>query len=71
MFDFNATTDSGKVSGSWDIIIGFQHGHDDIDLSTIDANVKLPGTRHSHSSATMVSPATRAKCTWLGMDRIR
>ncbi|WP_253561156.1 beta strand repeat-containing protein [Pseudomonas laurylsulfativorans] len=38
IFDFNALTETGLTSATWDIISDFVHGADKIDLSTLDAN---------------------------------
>lgn len=37
-FDFNALSELGTTSASWDVISGFVRGQDKIDLSTLDAN---------------------------------
>ena len=37
-FDFNALSEMGTTSASWDVISGFVRGQDKIDLSTLDAN---------------------------------
>jgi Ca2+-binding RTX toxin-like protein len=41
-FDFNSVAEIGKGS-TCDVIVGFSHGHDDIDLRTIDANGSASG----------------------------
>ncbi|MND47399.1 Bifunctional hemolysin/adenylate cyclase precursor [compost metagenome] len=38
IFDFNALSESGPTSASWDVINDFARGSDRIDLSTLDAN---------------------------------
>jgi len=38
IFDFNALTETGLTSSTWDIISDFVRGADKIDLSTLDAN---------------------------------
>lgn len=38
VFDFNALTDTGLDSTTWDVITDFARGYDKIDLSTLDAN---------------------------------
>ncbi|MGH8350337.1 MAG: beta strand repeat-containing protein, partial [Pseudomonas sp.] len=38
IFDFNALTETGLTSSTWDIITDFTRGADKIDLSTLDAN---------------------------------
>ncbi|WP_459742327.1 beta strand repeat-containing protein, partial [Pseudomonas sp. 3A(2025)] len=38
VFDFNAASETGITSATWDVISGFVRGQDKIDLSTIDAN---------------------------------
>ena len=43
-FNFKPATDSGKTSGTRDIITDFKHHLDDIDLSVIDANGKAAGS---------------------------
>jgi Ca2+-binding RTX toxin-like protein len=42
-FDFNNTADSGIGNGNRDIILDFEPGVDDIDLSTIDAKAGAAG----------------------------
>jgi Ca2+-binding RTX toxin-like protein len=42
-FDFNSISETRKTSSTRDIITDFQHGSDDIDLSTIDANGSAAG----------------------------
>ena len=37
-FDFNALTEMGITSTTWDVITDFARGYDKIDLSTLDAN---------------------------------
>ncbi|MGL4397030.1 MAG: M10 family metallopeptidase C-terminal domain-containing protein [Hyphomicrobium sp.] len=43
VFDFDATSDSGRGTALRDTIIGFQRAVDDIDLSTIDARSNAAG----------------------------
>jgi Ca2+-binding RTX toxin-like protein len=38
IFDFNALSDTGITSSTWDVISDFVRGQDKIDLSTLDAN---------------------------------
>jgi Ca2+-binding RTX toxin-like protein len=38
IFDFNALSEMGLTSTTWDVISGFVSGQDRIDLSTLDAN---------------------------------
>ncbi|WP_085725525.1 S-layer family protein [Pseudomonas sp. R37(2017)] len=38
IFDFNALSETGLTSATWDIITDFTRGADKIDLSTLDAN---------------------------------
>ena len=38
IFDFNALSEMGTTSTTWDVISGFVSGQDRIDLSTLDAN---------------------------------
>jgi Ca2+-binding RTX toxin-like protein len=38
IFDFNALSEMGLTSTTWDVISGFVSGQDKIDLSTLDAN---------------------------------
>jgi Ca2+-binding RTX toxin-like protein len=42
-FDYNAVQETGKTKSTADLLKGFQHGHDDVDLSTIDANGSMAG----------------------------
>jgi len=42
-FDFNALSEMGLTSATWDVINDFVHGLDRIDLSTLDANAVLAG----------------------------
>lgn len=58
IFDFNAVTDSGTTSTTWDIIADFVRGQDRIDLSTIDANTT--GGANDAFSSTLVSNFTAA-----------
>jgi Ca2+-binding RTX toxin-like protein len=44
-FDFNAVLDSGKTAATRDRIVDFSHGHDKIDLSTIDAKSGIAGNQ--------------------------
>ncbi len=37
-FDFNALSETGTTSATWDVISSFVRGQDKIDLSTLDAN---------------------------------
>ena len=43
IFDFNALSELGLGSGTWDVITDFATGTDRIDLSTMDANAVLAG----------------------------
>lgn len=45
VFDFNRPTDSGRILATADVISGFVHGSDRIDLSTIDAETSLAGNQ--------------------------
>jgi Ca2+-binding RTX toxin-like protein len=45
IFDFNAQTETGITSSTWDVITDFVSGQDKIDLSTIDADVVLAGNQ--------------------------
>lgn len=38
IFDFNALSETGLTSPTWDVISDFQRGSDKIDLATLDAN---------------------------------
>ncbi len=38
LFDFNALSEMGTTSTTWDVITDFTRGYDKIDLSTLDAN---------------------------------
>lgn len=38
IFDFNALSETGLTSPTWDVISDFQRGNDKIDLATLDAN---------------------------------
>lgn len=38
IFDFNALSETGLTSSTWDVISDFQRGSDKIDLATLDAN---------------------------------
>jgi Ca2+-binding RTX toxin-like protein len=44
-FDFNALSEMGLTSATWDVINDFVHGLDRIDLSTLDANAGLAGNQ--------------------------
>ncbi|MBK8117276.1 MAG: M10 family metallopeptidase C-terminal domain-containing protein [Candidatus Accumulibacter sp.] len=44
-FDFNALSEMGLTSATWDVITDFVHGLDRIDLSTLDANAALAGNQ--------------------------
>jgi Ca2+-binding RTX toxin-like protein len=44
-FDFNALSEMGLTSATWDVINDFVHGLDRIDLSTLDANAALAGNQ--------------------------
>ncbi|WP_256358687.1 calcium-binding protein [Pseudomonas sp. PDM27] len=39
IFDFNALSEMGVTSATWDVLSGFVRGQDKIDLSTLDANL--------------------------------
>ncbi len=43
IFDFNAFSETGLTSTSWDVISDFVRGSDKIDLSTLDANTATTG----------------------------
>ncbi|MGE8322866.1 MAG: M10 family metallopeptidase C-terminal domain-containing protein, partial [Pseudomonas sp.] len=43
IFDFNALSETGLTSTSWDVISDFVRGSDKIDLSTLDANTATTG----------------------------
>ena len=43
-FNFKLVSDTGRSSSTRDVITDFKHGHDDIDLSAIDANGKAKGS---------------------------
>jgi hypothetical protein len=43
IFDFNALSEMGLTSATWDVINDFAPGLDRIDVSTIDANAGLAG----------------------------
>jgi Ca2+-binding RTX toxin-like protein/alpha-tubulin suppressor-like RCC1 family protein len=42
-FDFNALSEMGLTSTTWDVITDFAHGTDKIDLATLDADAALAG----------------------------
>jgi Ca2+-binding RTX toxin-like protein len=44
-FDFNALSEMGLTSATWDVINDFAPGLDRIDLSTLDANAALAGNQ--------------------------
>ncbi|MBK8386981.1 MAG: M10 family metallopeptidase C-terminal domain-containing protein [Candidatus Accumulibacter sp.] len=44
-FDFNALSEMGLTSATWDVINDFVHGLDRIDLSTLDANEGFAGNQ--------------------------
>lgn len=50
VFDYLATSESGAVSISRDIITDFVSGHDRLDLSAIDANVRVTGNQSFDST---------------------
>jgi Ca2+-binding RTX toxin-like protein len=45
VFDFNAFTDTTKVATTRDVITDFTHLTDRIDVSTLDANIKISGNQ--------------------------
>ena len=45
VFDFNAITETAKVSATRDVITDFTHLSDRIDVSTIDANTRISGNQ--------------------------
>ena len=49
IFDFNALTETGLTSATWDIISDFTRGADKIDLSTLDANTATATNEAFHS----------------------
>ncbi|QXH62306.1 beta strand repeat-containing protein [Pseudomonas azerbaijanorientalis] len=49
IFDFNALTETGLTSSTWDIITDFTRGADKIDLSTLDANAATTTNEAFHS----------------------
>lgn len=44
-FDFNAISESGKGAASRDMVTDFSHGHDKLDVSTIDARTAAVGNQ--------------------------
>ena len=44
-FDFNSVAESGKTAVTRDTITDFSHGHDKMDLATIDARTALAGNQ--------------------------
>jgi Ca2+-binding RTX toxin-like protein len=44
-FDFNALSEMGRTSATWDVISDFVHGLDRIDLSTLDADSAFAGNQ--------------------------
>ena len=48
IFDFNLVTESGKTAATRDFITDFTHKVDRLDLSTIDANMKMKGNQAFH-----------------------
>lgn len=57
IFDFNALSETGLSSSTWDIISDFTRGQDKIDLSTLDANT---ATTTSNEAFTSVIGSTSA-----------
>jgi Ca2+-binding RTX toxin-like protein len=49
IFDFNAVTDTGLTSTTWDVITDFVRNQDKIDLSTIDANALTASSNEAFS----------------------
>jgi serralysin len=45
VFDFNRVVDTGHTLATADVISGFVHGGDRIDLSTLDANASVTGNQ--------------------------
>lgn len=45
VFDYNKLSESTRQAAGRDVIMDFQHGTDDIDLSTIDANALVGGNQ--------------------------
>jgi Ca2+-binding RTX toxin-like protein len=45
LFDFNALSEMGLTSTTWDVITDFVHGPDKIDLSTLDADTAFAGNQ--------------------------
>ena len=52
IFDFNALTEMGTTSMSWDVITDFAHG-DRIDLSMLDANAGTMNVNETFSTITV------------------
>ncbi|WP_085725524.1 calcium-binding protein [Pseudomonas sp. R37(2017)] len=49
IFDFNALSETGLTSATWDIITDFTRGADKIDLSTLDANTATATNEAFHT----------------------
>ena len=47
-FDFNSFRETGKTAATRDVITDFTHGHDHVDLKTIDANIHHKGDQAFH-----------------------
>ncbi|MGQ7816035.1 hypothetical protein ACUTAH_10260 [Metapseudomonas furukawaii] len=54
IFDFNALSETGLTSTTWDVITDFARGADKIDLSTLDANT---ATATNDAFTTLISSA--------------
>jgi Ca2+-binding RTX toxin-like protein len=70
-FDFNALSEMGLTSTTWDVINDFVHGLDRIDLSTLDANAALAGNQAFSApvvggtfSGALPLPAICTSTTW-------
>ena len=55
LFDFNALSELGTTSATWDVIVDFVRGQDRIDLSTLDANTAT--TANDAFVGTLISSA--------------
>ena len=44
-FDFNAIGETSKAAATRDVVTDFSHGHDKIDLATIDARTTAAGNQ--------------------------
>ena len=65
LFDFNALSETGLSSTTWDVITDFVKGQDKIDLSTLDANTATTASNEAFTSiigsATTFSAAGQLK----------